>query len=98
MLFLFSDIGESDAPTRIRIGSHLDIARHLQPAGDAGLSHGELDELCAALQRPQALATGQAGDVYLCHPFLVHEPFRLNREDDAYSPVEIAIRRALQQH
>jgi len=26
MLFLFSDVGEEDAPTRIRIGSHLDIA------------------------------------------------------------------------
>jgi hypothetical protein len=69
MLFLISDIGESDAPTRIKIGSYLDVARHLQPAGDAGLSHGELDEFCAVLQRPQALATGQAGDVYLCHPF-----------------------------
>jgi hypothetical protein len=119
MLFLFSDIGESDAPTRTKIGSHLDVARHLQPAGDAGLSHGELDEFGVALQRPQALATGQAGDVYLCHPFLVHaaqmhrgkeprflaqpplqpeEPFQLNREDDAYSPVEIAIRSALQDH
>jgi len=29
MLFLFSDIGEDDAPTRIRIGSHLDITRQL---------------------------------------------------------------------
>jgi hypothetical protein len=119
MLFLFSDIGESDAPTRIKIGSHLDVARHLQPAGDAGLSHGELDKFCAELQRPQALATGRAGDVYLCNPFLVRaaqmhrgkvprflaqpplhlkEPFRLNREDSAYSPVEMAIRRALQQN
>jgi hypothetical protein len=116
MLFLFSDIGESDAPTRIRVGSHLDVARHLQPFGDEGLSHGELDKFCATLQRPEALATGRAGDVYLCHPFLVHaaqmhrgkeprflaqpplhpkEPFRLNREDATYSPVEMAIRRAL---
>jgi hypothetical protein len=23
-------------------------------------------------ERPQALATGEAGTVYLCHPFLVH--------------------------
>ena len=29
MLFLFSDVGEFDAPTRIRIGSHADIARQL---------------------------------------------------------------------
>jgi hypothetical protein len=26
MLFLFSDVGELDAPTRIRSGSHLDVA------------------------------------------------------------------------
>jgi hypothetical protein len=62
-------------------------------------------------------ATGDAGTVYLCHPFLVHsaqphrvsrplfmaqpplgllEPYRLHREDGAYSPVEISIREALQ--
>ena len=34
MLFLFSDIGENDAPTRIRAGSHLDVARMLAPAGE----------------------------------------------------------------
>jgi hypothetical protein len=70
--------------------------------------------------RPEALATGDAGTVYLCHPFLVHaaqrrhhgtaprfmaqpplhahpqDPIGLDREDGAYSPVEIAIRRALE--
>jgi hypothetical protein len=35
MLFLFSDIGEFDAPTRIKVGSHRDIARLLEPAGEA---------------------------------------------------------------
>jgi hypothetical protein len=72
MLFLFSDVGESDAPTRIKVGSHRDIARLLAPAGEAGLSHPTLDQLGAALARPQVLATGEAGTVYLCHPFLVH--------------------------
>ena len=38
MLFLFSDVGEDDAPTRIRVGSHIDIARMLAPAGEAGLT------------------------------------------------------------
>lgn len=42
MLFLFSDVGERDAPTRIRIGSHVDIARQLAPAGDDGLTLREL--------------------------------------------------------
>src|SRR4026209_2354523 len=34
MLFLFLDVGEYDAPTRIRVGSHADIARQLAPAGE----------------------------------------------------------------
>jgi hypothetical protein len=116
MLFLFSDVGELDAPTRIREGSHLDMARFLAPAGEAGMSHLMLDRIGA--DRPEALATGEAGTVYLCHPFLVHaaqihrgstarfmaqpplhpaEPFQLNREDGNYSPVEIPIKRALQE-
>lgn len=70
MLFLFSDVGERDAPTRIRAGSHLDMARYLAPAGEAGMSHLMLDGMGA--DRPQAFATGEAGTVYLCHPFLVH--------------------------
>ena len=70
MLFLFSGVGTLDAPTRIRVGSHLDVARLLEPAGEAGMSHLALDTTAA--DRPQALATGEAGTVYLCHPFLVH--------------------------
>ncbi|MEX2263971.1 MAG: phytanoyl-CoA dioxygenase [Bryobacteraceae bacterium] len=73
MLFLFSDVGGRDAPTRIRIGSHLDLPRLLEPFGDAGLSFLELaDRLDVTNSRPIALATGKAGTVYLCHPFLVH--------------------------
>ena len=70
MLFLFSDVGERDAPTRIRVGSHFDMARFLAPAGEVGMSHLVLDQIGA--ERPEALATGEAGTVYLCHPFLVH--------------------------
>ena len=70
MLFLFSDIGPNDAPTRIRVGSHIDMARFLAPAGEAGRSHMRLDEMGA--DRPVIVATGDAGTVFLCHPFLVH--------------------------
>ena len=70
MLFLFSDIGDDDAPTRIRVGSHMDMARFLAPAGEAGMSRMNLSEMGA--DRSTALATGEAGTVYLCHPFLVH--------------------------
>ena len=73
MLFLFSDVGRDDAPTRIRVGSHLDVPRLLEPAGDAGLSYLELArKLDMVPDRPVALATGEAGTVYLCHPFLIH--------------------------
>jgi Phytanoyl-CoA dioxygenase (PhyH) len=117
MLFLFSDVGGNDAPTRIKVGSHMDVARLLEPAGEEGMSHGEIDRFAAKLERPLALATGNAGDVYLCHPFLVHaaqmhrgeaprfmaqpplhpaEPFQLDRVNGDHSPVELAIRRALQ--
>ena len=71
MLFLFSDVGAQDAPTRIRAGSHLEVARMLAPAGEAGLRPGELDyDRTAGCD--EVLATGAAGTVYLCHPFLVH--------------------------
>ncbi len=73
MLFLFSDVGENDAPTRIRIGSHLDVARVLSTVGEEGLAFMELaGKLAAMPQRAETLATGKAGTVYLCHPFLAH--------------------------
>jgi Phytanoyl-CoA dioxygenase (PhyH) len=74
MLFLFSDVGERDAPTRIRVGSHADIARQLAPAGERGLTLRELaaDGFAGSAHRPVVTATGSAGTVYLCHPFLVH--------------------------
>ena len=70
MLFLFSDVGERDAPTLIRIGSHLRMPSILEPFGRAGTT-SFLDYSCTD-DLPEVLATGEAGDVYLCHPFLVH--------------------------
>lgn len=73
MLFLFSEVSEKDAPTRIRIGSHLDVAKVLQAEGEEGLSFMELAmKLPEMPVREQALATGKAGTVYLCHPFIAH--------------------------
>src|SRR5260370_35440852 len=94
------------------------MARFLAPAGEAGMSHMDMAQGRLGADRPEALAIGEAGDVYLCHPFLVHaarrhqgtpprfmaqlplhphpeDPLRLDRENGDYSPVEIAIRRAL---
>ena len=78
MLFLFNDIDADHGPTRIKVGSHLDVPAFLEPEGEHGAnfvtlcqsmdSAGKLD----SPDRPLALATGRAGDVYLCHPFLIH--------------------------
>lgn len=74
MLFLFSDVGECDAPTRIRIGSHIEVARILAPAGEQGMSMIEISQAAASAteKSEEVLATGKAGTVYLCHPFLLH--------------------------
>jgi hypothetical protein len=73
-LFLFSDVGPEDAPTRLICGSHLYIPAILQRYGESGLPSDDVPGrwrpslLCCGI----AHATGQAGDVYLCHPFIVH--------------------------
>jgi len=74
MLFLFSDVGEGDAPTRIRLGSHLRVPPLLAPYGEHGLSMMEVSAVAAQATdgMPEAFATGPAGTVFLCHPFLVH--------------------------
>ncbi|MFI0366680.1 phytanoyl-CoA dioxygenase family protein [Actinomadura sp. 1N219] len=74
MFFLLSDVGPDDAPTRLRVGSHRHVARVLEPEGEDGLDARELARRADAAtgHLPTALATGRAGDVYLCHPFLVH--------------------------
>lgn len=74
MLFLLSDVGPDDAPTRVRKGSHRLIARELLPYGEAGATLRQLSEdgYASSAGCPEALATGPAGTVYLCHPFLVH--------------------------
>ncbi|MGA6121743.1 phytanoyl-CoA dioxygenase family protein [Sphingobacterium anhuiense] len=73
MLALYSDVSENDGPTVIYEGSHIDIVKLLSQEGDSGLSFmeiaGKLDELPT---RKEVYATGKAGTVYLCHPFLVH--------------------------
>lgn len=82
MLILYSDVSDKDAPTVIYEGSHMDVARLLSKEGDAGISFmelaGKLDELPI---RREVNATGKAGTIYLCHPFLVHsaQPHRGSR-------------------
>jgi hypothetical protein len=80
-LFLFTDVGERDAPTELLVGSHLDVPRVLAPFGERGVYFADvLGRLPRSTrQRPRARATGRAGDVFLCHPFLVHRATWPNR-------------------
>ncbi|MEJ7582956.1 MAG: phytanoyl-CoA dioxygenase family protein [Acidimicrobiales bacterium] len=70
LLCLLSDVGVDDAPTRILEGSHRAMPNLLRPFGEPG-ALGQSVPL-PDTNGPTALATGQAGDVFLCHPFLVH--------------------------
>ena len=73
MLFLFTDVGPDDAPTRIYIGSHMAVPPVLEPMGERGTHFENVVPAVQNLDKLKvALAMGQAGDVYLCHPFLVH--------------------------
>jgi hypothetical protein len=80
-LFLLSRTRRDDAPTRLLVGSHLDVPAVLKPARDKGM---DMWDVMAGLprstfRRDVALATGNAGDVILCHPFLVHATSWPNR-------------------
>jgi len=73
-LFLFTNVAEHDAPTEIIVGSHRDIPPLLLPHGDSGVFAGDVAPKLSdsTFCRPSVQATGQAGDVFVCHPFLVH--------------------------
>ncbi|TQK31834.1 phytanoyl-CoA dioxygenase family protein [Arthrobacter sp. SLBN-53] len=74
MLFLFSDVGPDDAPTMIRVGSHLAVPTVLAHHGPDGAPWMSVCEhvVPATADCSVVKATGRIGDVYLCHPFLVH--------------------------
>ena len=73
MLFLFTDVGPDDAPTRVYVGSHTDVPPVLHPLGEQGTHFERVMALAPHVhKREVALAMGNSGDVYLCHPFLVH--------------------------
>jgi Phytanoyl-CoA dioxygenase (PhyH) len=71
LLVLLSDVGDDDAPTRIRVGSQRDA---LGVLGEQVLDPFKAGPLlgAASADRPMAYATGQPGDMYLVHPLTVH--------------------------
>ncbi|OHU05771.1 MULTISPECIES: mitomycin antibiotics/polyketide fumonisin biosynthesis protein [Mycobacterium] len=71
VLTLLSAVGPDDAPTRLRVGSHRDVAGVLGPEPLDFIEAGALvDE--ASRDRPVAHATGRPGDMYVVHPFTAH--------------------------
>lgn len=72
-LYLFSDLEPGDGGTPMIRGSHRAVAGLLAEAEPAGLSHAELTkQLPEADMTRVAQVTGEAGDVALLHPFLIH--------------------------
>ena len=71
VLTLLSDVGDADAPTRIRAGSHHDVGAVL---GDDAVEPSDLGRLVdeASAGRPIVHATGEPGDMYVLHPFTAH--------------------------
>jgi hypothetical protein len=76
LLCLLSDVEPEDAPSRLIPGSHLEMARLLAPSGETGLPGafaGQESQIpLPAETTDHVFATGVAGDVFICHPFLVH--------------------------
>ena len=87
LIALYSDVAATHGGTALARGSHRCAARALLRAGRAGLSPRELSAATRAATRldgeddvsptaraawPVAEAVGRAGDIYLCHPLLLH--------------------------
>jgi len=71
LLTIISDVGPDDAPTRIRVGSHRDVAAVLDDQPMDVAEWGPLVDSASA-GRAVELATGHPGDMYVVHPFTVH--------------------------
>jgi phytanoyl-CoA dioxygenase PhyH len=71
VLTLLSEVGVDDASTRIRVGSHRDVARVL---GADPLSLEDMGRAVdqASAGRPVRHVTGMPGDMYVVHPLTAH--------------------------
>lgn len=71
VLTLLSEVGPDDAPTRIRVGSHRDVAGVLGSEPIDFIEAGALVDQISE-DRPVAQATGRPGDTFVVHPFTAH--------------------------
>jgi hypothetical protein len=72
-IFLLSDIGPGDGGTALSLGSHAVTARALLDSEPDGMDVHTLAQTVAAAPRERVIeVTGNAGDVALIHPFVLH--------------------------
>ncbi len=72
-IFLLSDIGPGDGGTALSLGSHRVCARALLDSEPEGMDVHTLARTVAAAPRDRVIeVTGNAGDVALIHPFVLH--------------------------
>ena len=73
LLLSFSHVGPDDAPTRVRLGRHHYAARLLfGTSKPVGFLRAASELVSQTEHLLEVAATGQAGEVWLCHPFVVH--------------------------
>jgi hypothetical protein len=73
-IFLWRDVGSFDSPTLLAPGSHRAVAKLIARFEPDGISGPDIVSVVHAELRLDAVieATGAAGDVFVCHPFLAH--------------------------
>jgi hypothetical protein len=72
-IFVLSDIGPGDGGTALSLGSHRVCARALLDSEPDGMDVHTLARTVAAAPRDRVIeVTGNAGDVALIHPFVLH--------------------------
>ena len=73
-IFLWDDVDVDDGPTLLGVGSHLRVARLLADQEPDGVPGEDIGRFVHDNVRCEdvAPATGAAGDVFICHPFLAH--------------------------
>jgi hypothetical protein len=73
-IFLWQDVGSNDSPTLLSPGSHLTVARLIKKFEPAGIPGSQiLSVISQNISVSEVVeATGAAGDVFICHPFLAH--------------------------
>lgn len=73
-IFLFNDIGPGDGGTALSTGSHIEVGKILWRQAKDGLDCGALSRRARQVLNDSDTieVNGEAGDVMLMHPFMVH--------------------------